>query len=162
MSGARRVRCPRCGATVEVFRNPAPTVDVIIEVEGGIVFVERANPPLGWALPGGFVDVGETLEAAAIREAREETGLEVRLRYLLGTYSRPDRDPRRHTVSTVFVAGAAGAPRGGDDARRAVAAPADRPPGPLCFDHARIVADYLRVRRLGLAACLEQRGLDPP
>ncbi len=125
--------------------HPIPTVDVIIRAAGGIVLVRRAHPPLGWALPGGFVDAGETLEEAAAREALEETGLAVRLVRQLHTYSDPRRDPRRHTISTVFVADADGAPRGGDDAAEArVFAPDALPP--LVFDHAEIIADYLAGR----------------
>ncbi|MBM4320663.1 MAG: NUDIX hydrolase [Deltaproteobacteria bacterium] len=124
------------------YRNPVPTVDVIIRCAGGIVLIRRANPPLGWALPGGFVDYGETLEQAARREALEETGLEVTLRRQLHTYSDPARDPRQHTISTVFVADAEGEPRGGDDAAEALVFPLDGLPGGLCFDHARILEDY--------------------
>ena len=121
--------------------NPVPTVDVIIRVGGGFVLVKRKNPPLGWALPGGFVDAGETLEAAAAREALEETGLAVRLERQFHTYSDPARDPRRHTLSTVFLADAEGEPRGGDDAAEARVFPLDALPE-LVFDHAQIVADY--------------------
>jgi 8-oxo-dGTP diphosphatase len=124
-------------------RNPAPTVDLLIAVEGGLVFVRRAHPPLGWALPGGFVDLGETVEEAAIREAKEETGLTVELEELLYVYSDPARDPRRHTLSVVFVARAPGAPMGGDDAAEARVFPLDALPSGLVFDHDRIVADYL-------------------
>jgi len=127
-------------------RNPLVTVDVIIEMPGGIVLVERTNPPPGWALPGGFVDYGESLEAAARREAAEETGLTVVLREQFHTYSEPDRDPRHHTVSTVFIASADGVPRGGDDARRAAVFAVDRLPLPLAFDHERIIKDYRRYR----------------
>ena len=99
------------------FRNPVPTVDVIIEVEGGgIVLIERRNAPHGWAIPGGFVDEGEPLWAAARREAKEETGLDVELTEQFHTYSDPRRDPRRHTVATVFLGRAAGAPQASDDA----------------------------------------------
>jgi 8-oxo-dGTP diphosphatase len=127
------------------YRNPVPTVDVIIRAGGGIVLVRRKHPPLGWALPGGFVDVGETLEAAAVREAREETGLAVRLARQFHTYSDPARDPRQHTISTVFLADADGLPRGGDDAAEArVFLDGDLPP--LVFDHAQIIADYLAGR----------------
>jgi len=130
-------------------RNPYPTVDIIIELPGGIVLVRRKNPPPGWALPGGFVDYGESLEHAARREAREETGLDVRLERLLGVYSEPDRDPRFHTASTVYVASASGTPRGGDDAAEArVFDPADLPE-PMAFDHADIIADYLEMLRTG-------------
>jgi len=121
--------------------HPLPTVDLIIRAAGGIVLVRRRFPPLGWALPGGFVDAGETLEAAAAREALEETGLAVRLARQFHTYSDPARDPRRHTLSTVFLADAEGEPRGGDDAAEARVFPLDALPE-LVFDHAQIVADY--------------------
>lgn len=127
-------------------RNPLLTVDVIIEAAGGIVLIERANPPPGWALPGGFVDYGESLEAAARREAAEETGLAVTLVEQFHTYSAPDRDPRHHSVSTVFIARAEGTPHGGDDARRAQVFALDRLPSPLAFDHGRILDDYRRYR----------------
>jgi 8-oxo-dGTP diphosphatase len=126
--------------------TPALTVDVVIELQGGgIVLIERRYPPPGWALPGGFVDVGETVEAAAVREAREETGLDVELVELLGVYSDPARDPRGHTASVVYVGRAAGTPQAADDARNvAVFDPATPPP--LAFDHDRILADYRRRR----------------
>ena len=117
-------------------------MDVIIELDGGIVLIERANEPRGWALPGGFIDYGETTEAAARREAEEETGLKVTLTALLGVYSDPDRDPRHHTMSTVYVATAQGVPRGQDDAAEAAVFALDALPSPLCFDHERIIADY--------------------
>jgi 8-oxo-dGTP diphosphatase len=129
-------------------KTPLLTVDVVIELldaPGQIVLIERRHPPLGWALPGGFVDVGETVEHAAVREAREETGLSVTLVALLGVYSEPSRDPRGHTVSIVYVGRAHGQPQGGDDARTAQAWDPHAPP-PLAFDHDRIVADYLRWR----------------
>jgi 8-oxo-dGTP diphosphatase len=126
-------------------RSPVPTVDLIIRTGGGIVLVRRKYPPLGWALPGGFVDAGETLEEAAEREALEETGLAVRLVRQFHTYSDPARDPRRHTISTVFLADADGAPRGGDDAAEArIFQPGGLPP--LVFDHEQILADYLSGR----------------
>jgi len=130
--------------------TPAVAVDLVIEMSDRpgrpIVLVERRNPPPGYALPGGFVDVGETVEAAACREALEETGLTVDLDRLLGVYSDPARDPRGHTVSVVFTAHATGEPRAGDDAARVVVVPPEQLP-PLAFDHARILADYLRERR---------------
>ncbi|GAB4346069.1 MAG: NUDIX hydrolase [Desulfobulbaceae bacterium] len=122
-----------------------PTVDVIIEIDGGIVLIERKNPPPGWALPGGFVDYGESCEEAAVREAREETGLDVTLVEQFHAYSDPDRDPRLHTVSIVFIGTAEGTPRGGDDAARAEVFTRDNLP-PLAFDHARILEDYFRSR----------------
>jgi len=125
--------------------HPVPTVDLIIRAGGGIVLVKRRYPPLGWALPGGFVDAGETLEAAAAREALEETGLRVRLVRQFHTYSDPARDPRRHTISTVFLADAAGEPQGGDDAAEARVFPPGALPS-LVFDHAQIIADYLAGR----------------
>src|SRR5512138_3224083 len=109
--------CPRCGGKVKSYRNPLPTVDIIIETGNGIVLIERKNEPFGWALPGGFVDYGESLEAAAIREAAEETSLEVTDLRLLGCYSDPSRDHRFHTISTVFVAKATGTPKAADDAK---------------------------------------------
>lgn len=131
-------------------RNPYPTVDVIIELDDGrIVLIRRKNPPPGWALPGGFVDYGESLEQAARREALEETGLEVILTEQLQAYSDPARDPRHHTLSVVFLARAHGEPTGADDAAEARAFPADSLPEPMAFDHARIVADFLKYRRTG-------------
>jgi 8-oxo-dGTP diphosphatase len=130
-------------------RNPLPTVDIVIEVPGGIVLIERKNPPLGWALPGGFVDYGESAEAAAIREAREETSLEVELLEQFHVYSDPARDARQHTLSVVFLARAEGAPRAADDARDARVFPLDALPSPLCFDHERILADVRAYRRTG-------------
>ncbi|MGD2079500.1 MAG: NUDIX hydrolase [Nitrospirota bacterium] len=128
------------------MKSPRLTVDVIIETEGGIVLVERKYPPHGWALPGGFVDYGETLEEAAAREAREETGLDVEGLRQFHTYSDPRRDPRGHTVSTVFAARATGTPRGGDDAKEARAFPRDALPGGMAFDHGKILEDYLKEK----------------
>jgi 8-oxo-dGTP diphosphatase len=134
---------------VDQARSPAPTVDAIIEVTGGIVLIKRRFPPPGWALPGGFVEYGETVEAAAIREAEEETGLKVTLTDLLGVYSDPHRDPRRHTIAVVFMATASGAPVGGDDAAEArVFTPASLPT-PLAFDHSLILEDYFTYKRTG-------------
>jgi ADP-ribose pyrophosphatase YjhB (NUDIX family) len=127
-------------------RNPLPTVDILIEVTGGIVLVERKNPPFGWAIPGGFVDYGESVEDCAVREAHEETGLKVRLKDLLYVYSRPDRDPRHHTLTTVFIATADGLPVVADDAKAAGVFSARTLPAPLAFDHAEILADYFRYR----------------
>ncbi len=143
----KTLNCPRCGAAVTEYRNPAPTVDVVIyEPERGVVLIERANPPLGFALPGGFVDEGESVEDAAVREMREETSLDVELTGLLGVYSRPDRDPRRHTMSTVFTGRAKDASvlAAGDDAKNAAFYPLDSLPE-LAFDHAEILDDFKRV-----------------
>ncbi len=128
----------------KTHRNPLPTVDIIIEVKGGIVLIERKNPPYGWAIPGGFVDYGESVEDCAVREAREETGLNIRLKDLLYVYSRPDRDPRHHTLTTVFIATADGQPVAGDDAKAAGVFHAHRLPAPLVFDHAEILVDYFQ------------------
>ena len=132
------------------YRNPIPTIDIIIELidrpHRPIIFIERLNPPHGWALPGGFVDEGESLETAAVREAHEEIGLDVRLIEQFHLYSAPDRDPRQHTISMVFIATATGHPIAQDDAKSVgIFAPWEIPPQ-LCFDHGQIIADYLQYR----------------
>jgi ADP-ribose pyrophosphatase YjhB (NUDIX family) len=132
------------------FRNPLLTVDIIIELpEGGIVLIERKNPPHGWALPGGFVDYGESIEHAAVREAKEETSLDVTLTEQFYTYSDPARDARHHTVSDVFIGTARGIPRGADDARTAGIFHESELPAPLVFDHATIVRDYFLFKKTG-------------
>lgn len=133
-------------------RNPIPTVDIIIEIERsdgrqGIVLIKRKNPPHGWALPGGFVDYGESLEQAAIREAKEETSLDVELRSQLHTYSDPGRDPRHHTISTVFRAQAVGKPKAEDDAVEIGIFTEEEINFPLAFDHQKILADYFEHRQ---------------
>jgi 8-oxo-dGTP diphosphatase len=128
-------------------RNPYLTVDIIIETSQGIVLIERKNSPYGWALPGGFVDYGETLEHAAKREAREETALLVELIEQFHTYSDPSRDPRHHTVSTVFIAKGNHLPIGGDDARRAAIFKLTDLPSPLVFDHSDIINDYIKYHQ---------------
>lgn len=119
-----------------------------------VVLIERRNPPPGWAIPGGFVDVGESVERAAVREALEETCLEVTLIALLGVYSDPDRDPRGHTVTAVYVADARGEPRAADDARAIGLFLPDAPPAELAFDHAIVLADYCRWLASGEVAPL--------
>lgn len=124
-------------------RAPLPTVDVIIELQGeGVVLIKRKNAPLGWALPGGFVDYGETLEQAAVREALEETSLQVELTRQFHAYSDPRRDPRGHTITVVFTAKASGEPRAADDAQEIGVFQADALPSPLAFDHRQILTDY--------------------
>jgi 8-oxo-dGTP diphosphatase len=131
-------------------RNPFPTVDIIIELDGGgIVLIRRKNPPPGWALPGGFIDYGESAEAAALREAKEETSLDVQLVELLHVYSDPARDPRHHTLSIVFIATAHGQPKGADDATEAQVFYQDCFPSPLAFDHAKILQDYFSYKKTG-------------
>jgi 8-oxo-dGTP diphosphatase len=137
-------------------RNPVPTVDIIIELEDGaidyerenkrIVLIYRKNHPVGWALPGGFVDYGETLESAAIREALEETSLRVDLIRQFHTYSDPERDPRQHTITTVYIARAEGIPRGADDAKRAEVFELSELPENIVFDHALILDDFKNER----------------
>ncbi len=150
----KNITCPLCKGQFSVYANPLPTVDILIhEPSLGVVIIERKNPPLGYALPGGFVDEGEWLENAALREALEETSLKVALTGLLGVYSRPDRDPRCHTLTTVFTAKPLdpAALKASDDARAAFWADPCEPPSPMCFDHGcmlRDFADVLAGRRL--------------
>jgi ADP-ribose pyrophosphatase YjhB (NUDIX family) len=160
--------CSHCGKLVERYRNPFPTVDIIIQMppksnesllrdggppdlsrakteEGGIVLINRKNFPFGWALPGGFVDYGESLESAAIREAKEETSLNVELLYQLGAYSDPARDARHHTISVIFVANATGEPKAADDAKDVGIFYRDSLPESLAFDHGKILQDYFKL-----------------
>jgi 8-oxo-dGTP diphosphatase len=132
------------------YRNPVPTVDIIIELgdrpHRPIILIQRRNPPLGWAIPGGFVDYGESVEAAAKREAEEETGLRVTLLQQFYVYSQPDRDPRQHTLSVVFLAEAIGVPEAADDAKAVGIFTSWEMPDSLCFDHSMILGDYWRYR----------------
>jgi 8-oxo-dGTP diphosphatase len=135
------------------FLNPVPTVDIIIEMDHpvlpgakGIVLIRRKNPPFGWAIPGGFVDYGESLEQAAVREAQEETSLEVELVRQFHTYSDPSRDERQHTISTVYIARASGEPRAADDALEAKIFSRNNIPRDMAFDHADILYDYFKKR----------------
>jgi ADP-ribose pyrophosphatase YjhB (NUDIX family) len=137
---------------MEKYRSPVPTVDIIIEVkrkngQEGIILIKRKNPPYGWARPGGFVDYGESLEDAAVREAKEETSLDVRLKGQLHTYSDPKRDPRQHTISTVYVAAAQGKPKAEDDAREIGIFTEEEINFPLAFDHKKILTDYFEQKK---------------
>ncbi|GBE31171.1 MAG TPA: NUDIX hydrolase [Nitrospirae bacterium] len=128
------------------LRNPVPTVDIIIEYQGGIILIKRKNPPHGWAIPGGFVDYGECLEDAAVREAKEETGLDVRLLRQFHSYSDPGRDDRFHTITTVYIAEAEGDLAAGDDAADAGIFNKDNLPEDIAFDHRDILKDYFERR----------------
>jgi ADP-ribose pyrophosphatase YjhB (NUDIX family) len=142
-----QISCPNCGAGILLHRNPAPVVDILISYEGGIVLIERKFEPFGWAIPGGFVDYGETVEQAAIREALEETSLDVRLTGLIGVYSDPSRDPRQHTISTLFAAEGRGRLWAADDAKRAGVYTIPDLPSPLVFDHGKMISDYLTWKK---------------
>lgn len=148
----KKILCPQCGTAVIKYINPVPTVDIIIEVPSksggkGVVLILRKNDPEAWALPGGFVDYGETLEEAAVREAQEETGLAVEALSQFHTYSDPRRDPRQHTISTVFIAKAKGRPRPGDDAARTGIFAEKKLPSPMAFDHQKILEEYFADRK---------------
>lgn len=141
----KQVLCPHCHKPYSRYLNPTPTTDVVIHhPDKGIVIIKRKNEPFGYALPGGFIDDGEQAENAARREMLEETGLDVELKGLLGVYSTPDRDPRQHTLSVVFVGEAKNpdAIHEGDDAASARFYRLDELPAPMAFDHARIISDF--------------------
>ncbi len=141
------LKCEHCGAAIKP-KNPYLTVDIIIEVEDGIILIERKNDPTGWALPGGFVDYGETVENAAKREALEETNLEIVNLFLFGVYSEPTRDPRFHTASIVYVATARGDKLiAGDDAKNAKIFKESELPENIVFDHKKIIKDYFRWKK---------------
>lgn len=141
----KTIDCPECKREIEVYQNPIPTVDIIIEVESkGVVLIKRKNPPYGWAIPGGFVDYGESLEEAAVREAKEETDLNVKLIKQFHTYSDPKRDPRHHSISTVYIAKAKGKPKAKDDALEIGIFTESNLPDELAFDHGLILKDYFR------------------
>lgn len=133
-----------------VTRNPLPTVDIIIELDKeGIILIKRKNPPFGWAIPGGFVDYNESLEQSAIREAKEETSLDVELICQLHTYSDPNRDKRMHTIATVYIARATGQPKADDDAMQIGIFNETNLPIPLAFDHEQILQDYFYYKKTG-------------
>jgi ADP-ribose pyrophosphatase YjhB (NUDIX family) len=145
----RRLRCPACGGEV-ALPFPLVTVDAIAcDARGRVLLVRRRFPPPGWALPGGFVDAGETLEAAVARELREETGLELRDAAQLRAYSDPRRDARHPVVTVVFTGRVAGEPRAGDDAAETAFFPLDALPAEMAFDHREILADFTRARAGG-------------
>jgi ADP-ribose pyrophosphatase YjhB (NUDIX family) len=141
----KTIRCSKCGNEIEVYQNPIPTVDIIIEVGSkGIVLIKRKNPPYGWAIPGGFVDYGESLEKAAVREAKEETNLDVKLVRQFHTYSDQKRDPRHHSISTVYIAQGEGIPQAKDDAVEIGIFTESDLPGEIAFDHRSILYDYFK------------------
>jgi len=143
--GRKTIQCPKCKNEVEVYQNPIPTVDIIIEIESkGIVLIKRKNPPYGWAIPGGFVDYGESLEKAAVREAKEETNLSVTLIGQFHTYSDPKRDPRHHSISTVYIAKGNGVPKAEDDAVEIGIFIESNLPDEIAFDHRSILNDYFK------------------
>jgi len=141
----KTIQCPKCKNEIGVYQNPIPTVDIIIEIESnGIVLIKRKNPPYGWAIPGGFVDYGESLEEAALREAKEETNLDVKLIKQFHTYSDPIRDPRHHSISTVYIAKAKGIPQANDDAVEIGIFTKSNLPEKIAFDHRSILNDYFK------------------
>jgi len=146
-------RCPICGYEEKMYKNPFPTVDIIIKAKEknkfkGIVLIYRKNDPIMWALPGGFVDYGETVEEAALREAYEETNLKVYNLKQFHVYSDPKRDPRKHTLSVVFIGEAEGIPKPSDDAAEAKIFNKNEIPEKLAFDHKKIVHDFFKLENL--------------
>ncbi|MCD6472376.1 NUDIX hydrolase [Candidatus Aerophobetes bacterium] len=142
INGKIRLICQKCGYIH--YQNPIPTVDIIIEKDEGIVLIKRKNPPYGWALPGGFVDYGESLEEAVEREAKEETNLNIIDARQFHTYSDPKRDPRFHTVTTVFIGKGEGMMKPSDDAEKIKVLKKGEIPSNLAFDHKKILEDYLK------------------
>ena len=141
----KTIRCPKCKKEIELYQNPIPTVDIIIEIKSKeIVLIKRKNPPYGWAIPGGFVDYGESLEEASFREAKEETNLDVKLIKQFHTYSDPKRDPRHHSISTVYIAKAKGIPKAKDDALQIGIFTESNLPQEIAFDHRSILKDYFK------------------
>jgi ADP-ribose pyrophosphatase YjhB (NUDIX family) len=143
----KTIRCSKCKNEIELYQNPIPTVDIIIEIESkGVVLIKRKNPPYGWAIPGGFVDYGESLEEAAIREAKEETNLDVKLVRQFHTYSDPKRDPRHHSISTVYIAKGKRKPKAKDDALEIGIFNESTLPDDIAFDHRLILKDYFKSK----------------
>jgi len=148
----KTIQCPKCKNEIEVYKNPIPTVDIIIEIGSkGIVLIKRKNPPHGWALPGGFVDYGESLEEAAVREAKEETDLDMKLIEQFHTYSDPKRDPRHHSISTVYIAKTKGIPHAKDDAIEIGIFSESNLPDEIAFDHRSILRDYFKSKNMLLS-----------
>ncbi len=144
---SKQVICPECGAVVRKYKNPYPTVDIIISLSDNpdptnVILIERKNPPFGWAIPGGFVDYGESVETTAVREAKEEVSLDIELSELLGVFSAPERDPRFLTVTTVFTATAEGKPFAADDAKSVKVFTRNSIPEKMAFDHRKILDNY--------------------
>ena len=141
----RTTQCPKCQTEIDVDKNPLTAVDIIIEIDlKGIILIKRKNPPFGWAIPGGFVEYGESLEEASVREAKEETNLEVRLIKQFHTYSDPNRDKRFHCISTVYIAKAKGTPEAKDDAAEIGIFNRSNLPDEIAFDHRLILMDYFK------------------
>ncbi len=141
------ISCPRCGTEVIKYRNPLPTADVIINYRDGIVLINRGREPFGWAIPGGFIDYGESAENAAVREMREETGLELANLELFTVRSSPVRDPRHHTLTVVYEAEGVGELKAGDDATDAKVFKLENLPDKIAFDHREILEDYRKFRQ---------------
>jgi len=154
----RTIRCPKCQNQIEIYQNPIPTVDIIIEVESkGIVLIKRKNPPYGWAIPGGFVDYGESLEEAARREAKEETNLDIELKRQFHTYSDPNRDPRHHSISTIYIAKGKGIPEAQDDATEIGIFTESNLPNEIAFDHRSILSDYFKLIQIDQISCIKHQ-----
>jgi ADP-ribose pyrophosphatase YjhB (NUDIX family) len=144
----KTIRCSRCGNEIGIYKNPIPTVDIIINIGSkGVVLIRRKNPPCGWAIPGGFVDYGESLEKAAMREAKEETNLDVKLIKQFHTYSDPKRDPRHHSISTVYIARGKGRLKAKDDAIEIGIFNESNLPDEIAFDHHSILKDYFKSKK---------------
>ena len=140
----KQIKCPNCGTVLETYVNPKPTVDIIIRYQGKIVLIERGELPYGLALPGGYVEYGESLEEAALREAWEETGLKLENLQQFRAYSDPNRDKRQHNISLVFHADGAGEPQAGSDAKSLVLLPpSEIGKRQFTFDHYKILSEYL-------------------